>query len=70
MTVWSIARATECPHKDERLHVGDGRRCASDKTTHAFDLPRVEAHERPFLRANKAGGLLQIWIQNRATNDF
>ena len=70
MTVWSFARASKRPQKRERLHVGESRRCASDKTTHALDLPRVEAHERPFLRRTQQEMLSKFEFKNRATKIF
>jgi hypothetical protein len=45
-TLFSRALATKRPHSNKRLRVGESRRCASDKTTHAFEHPRVEAQER------------------------
>ncbi len=65
VTVWSFARASKRPQKRERLHVGEGRRCASDKTTHAFDLPRVEAHGRRVPAGCSARGFSKL-NSNRA----
>ncbi len=39
------ARATKCPRSHKRVHVDEGRLCASDKTFRAPEDPRVARQE-------------------------